>query len=75
MPVLFAARAEACAPDDVERQLDRQVDSVRFRGVSSYGVHAPGLVLRLNFVAAVAAECLVSEHVAADTASAWLEAR
>ena len=55
------------AADDVERCLAGEVDAVRLRGVSPYLVHARGLVGRSHLVAAFTAECLISEHVAADS--------
>jgi len=55
------------AADDVERCVGGEVDAVRLRGVSPYLVHARGLVGRSHLVAAFTAECLISEHVAADS--------
>jgi hypothetical protein len=43
--------------------------------VSPDGVHAGGFVERPNLVAAVAADGLVSEHAATDTAEMRLEGR
>jgi hypothetical protein len=40
---------------------------VRLRSVSPYLVYAGRLVERVNHVTAFAAECLVSEHVAANS--------
>jgi hypothetical protein len=53
------------AANDVERDVGGEVDAVRLEGVSPYLVHARRLVGRSHLVAALAAECLVSEHVAA----------
>jgi hypothetical protein len=73
--VAFAARPQPCATDDVERKLGRQVDSMRVRGVPPDLLDAGGFVIGVNLVAAVAAQCLVSKHVAADTGSLRLEPR
>ena len=71
----LAARDELGAADKVERELDRKIDSVRLPGMSPNRVYAGELAICPNLVAAVAAECLVSEHVAADTPDLRLEAR
>jgi hypothetical protein len=67
----FELRAEK----DRERLLDGKVDSVRVPGVSPDRLHEGGFVLGPNLVAAVAAESLASEHVAANTWCLRLEAR
>ena len=72
---VVAPRPRPCASDDVEREIDREVDPVRLPGVLPDRIHAGGFVGSPNLVPAVAAECLVSEHVAADTPEARLEAR
>jgi hypothetical protein len=61
--------------DDLERKLDGEVDSVRLPGVSLNRVNAGEFVICPNLEAAVATECLVSGHVAADTQDLRLEAR
>ena len=46
---------------------------MRLRGVSLHLVDARRLIGRLHLVAAVAAECLVSEHLAVDTSGEGVE--
>ena len=69
------AGAKLCPPCDVERELDREVDSVRFPGVSSDRLYEGVVVIRPNLVAAIAVQGLASEHVATDTAMGQLEPR
>jgi len=66
-------RHEPCALYEVERNVLGEVDSMRLRGVSSHLVDARRLIGRLHLVAAVAAECLVSEHLAVDTSGEGVE--
>jgi hypothetical protein len=68
-------RCGACAADEVERDIAREVDSVRLRRVISHLADARRLIGGLHLVTAVAAESLVSEHVAADTSDVRSEAR
>lgn len=66
-------RHEPCALYEVECNVVRELDSVRLRGVSLHLVDARSLVGRFNLVATVAAECLVSEHLAVDTSGEGVE--
>jgi hypothetical protein len=66
---------EPCLPDDPERELDRELDSVRLPGVPSDLLDGSVLVARPNLVAAVAAERLVTGHIAADTSDVRLDGR
>ena len=70
---MFAGRLP-CAPGDLKRELDRELDAVRLLGMTSDRRHEGVVVIRPDVVAAVAAECLASEHVAADTPDVQLEA-
>ena len=72
--VVFAGR-RPCAAGDLKREFDRELDAVRLPGMTSDRRHK-GVVVVIgpDVVAAVAAECLASEHVAADTPDVQLEA-
>jgi hypothetical protein len=70
--VVFAGRL-SCAAGDLEREFDGELDAVRLPGMTSDRRHE-GVVVGPDLVAAVAAECLASEHVAADTPAVQLEA-
>src|SRR5215207_9102725 len=71
--VVFAGRLP-CAPGDLEREFDGELDAVRLPGMTSDRRHEGVVVVGPDVVAAVAAECLASEHVAADTPAVQLEA-
>ena len=71
--VVFAGRLP-CAAGDLKRELDRELDPVRLPGMTSDRRHEGVVVVGPDLVAAVAAECLASEHVAADTPAVQLEA-
>ena len=58
-----------------ERVFDREGDAVRLEGVPTHLRDLELLGLLPKAVAAVAAEILASEHVAADTPQTRLEAR
>lgn len=53
-------------PRELARKLHGELDAVRLRGVASDCLHEAVLVMGPDLVAAVAADCLASEHVAAD---------
>jgi hypothetical protein len=63
------------AQENRERLFGREGDAVCFRGVSTHLGDLELLGLLPEAVAAVAAEILASEHVAADTPQTQLEAR
>jgi hypothetical protein len=71
--VVFAGR-RSCAAGDLKRELDGELDAVRLPGMTSDRRHEGVVVIGPDLVAAVAAECLASEHVAADTPDVQLEA-
>ena len=71
--VAFAGRL-SCVPGDLEREFDGELDPVRLPGMASDRLHEGVVVVGPDLVAAVAAECLASEHVAADTPAVQLEA-
>ena len=66
---------EPCVPDDLACEFDGELDCVRLPSMPSDFLDGSVLVTRTNLVAAVAAECLVTEHVVADTSDVRLDGR